>query len=70
VKVGVMSDLHRVVLRLNGGTTTEQASDARARVWRYVLDCHAKRKAAEATPNIAARAKHKEEVSNVNQRDQ
>jgi hypothetical protein len=49
-KVGVMSDAPRVVPHRNGGTTTEQARDARARALRFVLDCHAKKKAARPAP--------------------
>jgi hypothetical protein len=38
-----MSDAPRVVLRSNVGTIAEQARDARARAWRFVLDTHARK---------------------------
>ncbi len=38
-----MSDTPRVVLRPNLGAPTEQARDARARAWRFVLDAHTRK---------------------------
>jgi hypothetical protein len=34
----------RVIVKL-GGITPEQARDVRARTWRFVFDCYAKKKA-------------------------
>ena len=35
----------RVVVKTNPDFTPEQARDARARAWRFVFDCYAKKKA-------------------------
>lgn len=35
----------RITYTSHPGTTPEQARDTRARAWRFVLDCYAKKKA-------------------------
>lgn len=40
-----MSDVSRIVYVPRSDTTPEQACDVRARAWRYVFDCYAKKKA-------------------------
>ena len=41
-----MNDTTRGVFRLAPDITPEQAKDARARAWKFIFDCHAKKKAA------------------------
>ena len=40
-----MSDTPRIVVRSHSGITPDQAREARARAWRFVFDCYAKKKA-------------------------
>jgi hypothetical protein len=35
----------RITINATPGITPQQARDTRARAWRYVFDCHAKKKA-------------------------
>jgi hypothetical protein len=67
-----MKDSPRIVLQLDDETTTKQVRDARARAWRFVLDCYAKKKAARPAPEPSGvgRVKHEKEVRRVKQRTQ
>ena len=45
-----MSDAPRAIRAPRPGPTPEQARDVRARAWRFVFDCYAKKKPARETP--------------------
>jgi hypothetical protein len=40
-----MNDATRIVVKPNPGVTPDGAREARARAWRFVFDCYAKKKA-------------------------
>ena len=42
-----MSDAPRAIRAPRPGPTPEQARDVRARAWRFVFDCYAKKKAGD-----------------------
>ncbi len=44
-----MSDAPHAIGRPRLGITDEEAANVRARAWEFVLDCHAKKKAAGVT---------------------
>jgi len=66
-------DSPRITYALRPGATAEAELDVLANVYRFILDCHAKKAAAEPAPapdssNDAAIVRTTEEVSHVEQR--
>jgi hypothetical protein len=68
-----MSDAPHIIYTQRADTTAETELNALATVYRFILDCHAKKKAAEPAPkpdscHDAAIVRNTEEVSHVEQR--
>ena len=64
-----MSDAPHIIYTQRADTTAETEVNALAAVYRFILDCHAKKMAAELDScNDAAKARNTEEVSDVEQR--
>jgi hypothetical protein len=69
----MMKSSRRVVYTARPDTSPDVELDALSNVFRFIFDCHAKRKAAEPASepdgrNDAAIVRHKEEMSHVKQR--
>jgi hypothetical protein len=64
-----MSDAPHIIYTQRADTTAETELNALAAVYRFILDCHAKKVAAEHDScNDAAVVRHTEGVSHVEQR--
>jgi len=64
-----MSDAPHIIYTQRADTTAETELNALASVYRFILDCHAKKIAAEpGSCNDAATVRNTKEVSNVEQR--